>query len=215
VHFHGNAEVVADYVPAMASMVNGLGVNVVFAEYRGYGSSTGTPSLGKMLDDVKPIVEATGVPSPRLVFFGRSLGSVFAVEATTRYPNAAGLVIESGIADPLERTLMRVSPESLGTTAAALAQVVRARVDQQAKLAAFHGPLLVFHTVKDALIPVSHGSRIYEWGGAPEEEKEIVLFEHGDHGTIFATNHREYLAKLGAFLARALSRAEAHRPGAA
>jgi pimeloyl-ACP methyl ester carboxylesterase len=155
-----------------------------------------------MLDDVKVVVEATGVPAQRLVFFGRSLGSLFAVEATFRYPEAAGLVIESGIADPLERALMRVSPESLGTTAAVLQQVVHARVDQRAKLGAFGGPLLVLHTVKDALIAVSHGTRIYAWGGAPPGEKEIVLFEQGDHGTIFPANHREYMAKLKAFLDR-------------
>jgi alpha-beta hydrolase superfamily lysophospholipase len=207
IHFHGNAEVVADYVPAMAWLVNNLGANVLFAEYRGYGNSTGTASLGKMIEDVKPVVEAAGIPDERLVFFGRSLGSVFAIEAAAHHPAAAGLVIESGIADPLERTLMRVSPESLGTTAAALESVVHARVDQQAKLHAFHGPLLVMHTVHDPLIPVSHGSRIYAWGGAPAGDKELVLFEQGDHGTIFPTNRDAYMARLRAFLHRAAARA--------
>jgi pimeloyl-ACP methyl ester carboxylesterase len=207
IHFHGNAEVVADYVPAMARLVNGLGANVVFAEYRGYGSSTGTASLGKMLDDVKPVVLAAGVAEERLVFFGRSLGSVFAIEATALHPAAAGLVIESGIADPLEPRLLRVSPESLGTTAAALESVVHARVDQQAKLRAFQGPLLVMHTVQDALIPMSHGSRIFAWGGAPASDKELVLFEQGDHGTIFPANRDAYMARLGAFLHRAAAHA--------
>lgn len=207
IHFHGNAEVVADYVPAMAHLVNQLGVNVVFAEYRGYGSSSGNASLGKMLDDVKPVVQAAGVAEERVVFFGRSLGSIFAIEAAALYPAAAGLVIESGIADPLERTLMRVSPESLGTTAAALESVVHARVDQQAKLRAFRGPLLVMHTVQDALIPMSHGSRIHAWGGAPAEDRELVLFEQGDHGTIFPANRETYLARLGAFLHRVAVRA--------
>ena len=207
VHFHGNAEVVADYVPAMARLVNQLGVNVVFGEYRGYGGSTGSASLGKMLEDVKPIVEAAAVNEDRLVFFGRSLGSVFATEAAALYPRAAALVVESGIADPLERTLMRVSPESLGTTAAALESVVHARVDQQAKLRAFRGPLLVMHAVQDALIPVAHGSRIHAWGGAHADDKELVLFEQGDHGTIFPANREAYLTRLGAFLHRAAIRA--------
>jgi alpha-beta hydrolase superfamily lysophospholipase len=207
IHFHGNAEVVADYVPAMARIVNHLGANVLFAEYRGYGNSTGTASLGKMLEDVKPIVEAAAVPEERLVFFGRSLGSVFAIEAAALRPAAAGLVIESGIADPLERTLMRVSPESLGTTADVLERVVHSRVDQKAKLHAFRGPLLVMHTVQDPLIPVSHGSRIYAWGGAEATEKELVLFEQGDHGTIFPANRDAYVGRLGAFLQRAAARA--------
>src|SRR5437868_6058971 len=71
-HFHGNAEVVADYVPGVAQVVNGLGVNVVFAEYRGYGGSTGSPSLRAMLDDTESIFQAVGMPARKVVPFGRS-----------------------------------------------------------------------------------------------------------------------------------------------
>ena len=180
-HFHGNAEVVADYVPIVSSIINALGVNVVFAEYRGYGASTGTASLGRMLDDVEAVFAATGVPANRIVPFGRSLGSLFAVEACARHPDAAGLVIESGIADPLEPKLVRVSPQELGTSREALEEAVRERLDQKAKLAGFRGPLLVLHTLADALIAPSHGERIASWGGARAEHKRLVLFERGDH----------------------------------
>jgi hypothetical protein len=72
IHFHGNGEVVSDYVPDMAEELAKLGVNVLFAEYRGYGASTGAqPALGAMLDDAAAIVAASGERSENVILFGR------------------------------------------------------------------------------------------------------------------------------------------------
>jgi pimeloyl-ACP methyl ester carboxylesterase len=201
-HFHGNAEVVADYVPAIAGLVNGLGVNVVFAEYRGYGGSTGAPSLPAMLGDAECVFQATHAPAPRVVPFGRSLGSLFAVEVAARHPDVAGLILESGIADPLERSLVRVSAEDLGASPSELQDAVRSHFDQRAKLASYEGPLLVMHTADDMLIARSHADRMFAWGGAPTEDKRLVIFEQGDHGTIFPANRDAYLDHLRVFLDR-------------
>ena len=73
-----------------------------------------------MLDDVELIVRASGVPPERIIFFGRSLGSLYALHGAARYPRAAGLIIESGLADPLERILVRIEPRQLGTSLIAL-----------------------------------------------------------------------------------------------
>ena len=40
-------------------------------------------------------------------------------------PKRAGLIIESGIADPLERVLLRVEPEEVDATASELAAAAR------------------------------------------------------------------------------------------
>ena len=46
----------------------------------------------------------------------RRLGSLYAVHAAALFPGAAGLIIESGIADPLERSRRRVRRRSkIGT----------------------------------------------------------------------------------------------------
>ena len=41
IHFHGNGEAVADYVPFMADVFADMGLNSLFVEYREYGGSTG------------------------------------------------------------------------------------------------------------------------------------------------------------------------------
>jgi alpha-beta hydrolase superfamily lysophospholipase len=201
-HFHGNAEVVADYVPGIADMLTSFGVNIVFAEYRGYGGSTGMPSVGAMLEDADAVFRAIGLPPERVVAFGRSLGSLFAVEVAARHPTLGGLVLESGIADPLEPAILRVSPDDVGMTIEEFRAAVDARVNQQTKLHAYVGPLLVLHTAHDQLIPPSHAQRTFAWGGAAEADKTLVMFEEGDHGTIFPANRVAYLSHVARFLAK-------------
>ncbi len=197
VHFHGNGEIVGDYLPDFPQAVGEMGWSCLLAEYRGYGASTGAPVMGAMLDDVERVVDALGQPPERLVFFGRSVGSIYAVHAASRFPAAAGLVLESGIADVLERLLLRVTPEELGTTAAELARSVAERLDHRTKLARFGGRVLVMHTRNDGLVDVSHGERLHAWAPGP---KRLRVFERGDHNSIMWWNRSEYFAELRALL---------------
>jgi uncharacterized protein len=206
-HFHGNGEVVADYLPEMAEEITQLGVNVLFAEYRGYGGSTGSPSLGGMLDDAAAVLDASGEAIDNIVLFGRSIGSLFAIELAARYPSVRGLILESGIADPLERTLFRVSPEELGASLAELEAAIAERLDHRTKLGRYAGPLLILHAANDRLVLRSHGERNLAWAGSPPGEKELVLFSRGDHNSIYLANYDEYVASLRRFLARLSARA--------
>ena len=45
VHFHGNGEVVADYLDGFPGLIDRMGCNCFFAEFRGYGGSTGTSTV--------------------------------------------------------------------------------------------------------------------------------------------------------------------------
>lgn len=197
IHFHGNGEVVGDWDDELSTWLGGLGWNVLLAEYRGYGMSTGDPELGKMLDDVERIVAASGVAPERLVFFGRSIGSLFAVHAVSRFPAAAGLVIESGIADVRERLALRVEPSELGVSSEAFDAAIRERLDQRAKLGAYRGPVLVMHTRRDGLIDVSHAQQLAAAAGG---EVTLRIFERGDHNSIVAVNAAEYREAVTAFL---------------
>jgi pimeloyl-ACP methyl ester carboxylesterase len=197
VYFHGNGEVVADCVEFFAEPFTRLGLNVFFAEYRGYGMSTGQPSLAAMLDDVPRIIRALDIPQNRVVLFGRSVGSIYALHATSHFPNVAGLVIESGVADPLERLLLRVAPEELGVTRERLQSEVDALLNHRKLLEGFRRPALFMHTRHDGLIDVSHADRNHDWAGGP---KKLVVFERGDHNMIFTANMKAYLKELQEFV---------------
>ena len=198
VHFHGNGEVVGDWLDVLPGWLGPLGWNVLLVEYRGYGMSTGEPGLGRMLDDVERVVRASGVAPERTVFFGRSIGSLYAVHAVSRFPSAAGLILESGIADVRERIALRVEPSELGVAPEALERAVRERLDQRAKLAGYRGPVLVLHTRHDGLVDVSHAEQL---AGAAAGPVTLKLFERGDHNSILAANEAEYREAVAAFLA--------------
>lgn len=197
-HFHGNGEVVADWLQGFPELVASMGANLFLAEYRGYGMSTGTPQLGRMLEDVVRLVEACGAPPGRLVPFGRSVGSIFAIEAAARYP-VAGLVLESGVADPQERLRLRLDPRELGATEEAFAAAFARRLDHRAKLARHHGPTLVLHAADDDLVPPDNARRLASWTAGPAE---LCLLPRGGHNAILSENLEAYAGALADFLAR-------------
>jgi pimeloyl-ACP methyl ester carboxylesterase len=202
IHFHGNGETAADYLDSADDFTR-LGVNVLFAEYRGYGRSDGTPALGGMLDDVEPIFRALGRPAKDVIAFGRSLGSLPAVELAARHPDLGGLIIESGICDALSRLELRVTPDELGVSADEMFAAVAERLSQKTKMESYAGPLLVLHARHDDLIPVGHAEYLHRWGAGPAASKRLVIFERGDHNSIQAVNRDAYWNAIAAFLARA------------
>jgi hypothetical protein len=197
VHFHGNGEVVADHLTGLVPALEQLGYNCFLAEYRGYGQSNSTQALGAMLADVEPIIKSLNLPPEKLVLFGRSVGSIYALEAVARCPSIAGLILESGIADPLERLLLRVRPEELGVTIEQLQAAVARDLNHQAKLAHYRGATLILHTRHDGLVDVTHARRLFEW--APEP-KRLHIFEQGNHNSIMFTNFHEYFRQVQAFI---------------
>lgn len=197
VHFHGNGEIVDDWRGDFVHLINQMGCNCFLAELRGYGQSSGQAQLGKMIRDVVPTVEALKCKEQDLIFFGRSVGGIFALEAASRFPNAAGLVLESAVADVLERLLLRVHPDELNVDLSTLRNVVDEQANHQQKMASFKGDTLVLHAVHDHLIDVSHGKRLYDWASG---RKTIQLFDRGDHNSIMMLNARAYFTCLEKFI---------------
>ena len=195
-HFHGNGEIVGDYLPWFPALLAGMGFNTVLVEYRGYGASTGVPRLGEMLHDGPQVLRALNTDPARVVAFGRSVGSIFAIHLASQVPDLGALVLESGIADPLERLLLRVSPAEMGTTHAVMEQCIRTELDHQTKLQGYAGPTLVLHAKHDHLVGIAHGRALADW--APQSTS--VFFDRGDHNSIFALNREAYVAALREFL---------------
>lgn len=197
VHFHGNGELVHHWIGGFVRAIQETGYEVFLAEYRGYGASAGQPLLGAMLDDLDAIADAVGVPPEQIVVFGRSVGSLFAIDWVERFPTTAGLVIESGIHDVLERLALRMTPAELGCTRAELEAAVSARLDHHKKLSAYAGPSLFLHAEGDHLVGISHAERNAQAAG---ERATLVRFPYGDHNSILGANVEDYFEALEAFL---------------
>jgi len=199
IFFHGNGEIVADYIDFLLPIFTSLECNCFLAEYRGYAMSSGQPALVAMLKDVEAIIKAINLPLNQLIIFGRSIGSIFAIHGAYRFPEISGLILESGVANVLDRILLRASPEELGVPSQRLEEEAAAHLNQQQKLRDFKGSSLIMHARGDTLLDVSNGQKLFQWAPQP---KKLKIFDHGDHNSIFPANSQAYIEELAAFISQ-------------
>ncbi len=201
VYFHGNGEVAADYLPGFPDWITGAGHNVLLAEYRGYGMSTGHPSLVDMLEDAPSIIQhlqSLNIPERNIILFGRSIGSLHALHGVYRRPQLAGLIIESGVADITERFFQRVEPEELGASRAEVLKELKIHFNYVQKLEGFQGRTLIMHARFDELLGAHQTELLY---AAAREPKQLKIFDRGGHNDIFYRNQSEYMQLVETFLA--------------
>ena len=116
-----------------------------FVEYREYGGSTGQARLVSILGDGEAAIKAAGLAPERVIAFGRSIGSLYAIELVHRQPAIAGLILESGIADPSERFLIYGDLTAAGITEGDLVALFKRQFHHNKKLAKYNTPLLILH----------------------------------------------------------------------
>jgi alpha-beta hydrolase superfamily lysophospholipase len=196
--FHGNGEIAADYDDVGAHF-NGLGINFIVVDYRGYGRSGGIPNVSAMMNDCYTIFDYTvrwleenayGMP---LIIMGRSLGSASAFELAMEHPDTiAGLIIESGFAftEPLLE-LLGIDTKSIGFDEAT-------SFGNLFKMATYQGPCLLIHAEHDHLIPFSDGQALYDV--CQFESKRILKIANADHNDILFQGWNEYFDAIEAFV---------------
>jgi pimeloyl-ACP methyl ester carboxylesterase len=198
VYFHGNGELVGDWVSLFSQLSTINQVDVFLAEYRGYGMSTGTPALLSMLDDLDAIADAVGVPKEQIIVFGRSVGSIFAIEWIKRFPQTAGLIIESGIHDVYQRLRLRVHPEEIGCSEAEFRTLTNQYFNHDQKLSAYLNPSLFIHAQHDQIVTIEHAHQ----NARSAKNGMLKILNNGGHNDILFANMEEYLLVLNQFLSR-------------
>ena len=132
-----------------------------------------------MLGDGEAVIAAAGLTPEKVIAFGRSIGSLYAVELVHRQPAIAGLVLESGIADASDRFLDRVNLTGTGVTTRDAIGEIKQTFNQERKLSGYHKPLLLLHAEHDRLLDISHAEWNYRW--AASAQKQLVRLPFGDH----------------------------------
>lgn len=192
--FHGNGEIVADY-DDVGEIYQGMGINFIPVDYRGYGRSTGVPTVNAMMHDCHLVLDffmkwlaQRGRRGPILVM-GRSLGSAPALELAASHPELIdGLVIESGFSRirPL-LDLFGLSMESLGLSE-------EDGFCNLEKIERFRKDTLIIHGEADELISVEEGRALYEASGA--SWKRFLRIRGAGHNDLFFRGEKEYLASV-------------------
>jgi fermentation-respiration switch protein FrsA (DUF1100 family) len=194
--FHGNGEIVSDY-DEMGPVYNNesIGINFLPVDYRGYGRSTGTPTVSAMMRDCHVILDFVlgwlrkKAYSGPLVAMGRSLGSASVIELAARHKEVIdALIVESGFAyaAPLLR-LLGIDVQSLGF----VEEKGFANID---KIGLYKNPTLIIHAERDHIIPFSDGQALYEACGA--KEKTLLKIPRANHNDIFMHGFSEYMGAV-------------------
>jgi pimeloyl-ACP methyl ester carboxylesterase len=158
-YFGGNAEEVSWMLEEAPRRAPGVGWLLI--DYRGYGSSEGSPSEAALTSDGLAWYDyATRELKANKVFlFGRSLGSGVAVHLAAERP-VAGVILVA----PFD-SLVEVGKHHYPYLP--VDWMLKHRFDSVARAPGIGVPLLCLAAEYDEIIPVEHSRRLYEaWGGA-------------------------------------------------
>lgn len=192
--YHGNGEIVADY-DDFGRMMNQLRINFLAVDYRGYGRSTGQPTVTAMMRDshitfdfVKKWLYKNDYVGP-LVLMGRSLGSASVLELAMHYAAGIdGLIVESGFAHAGPLLAL------LGVDVAEIGFEEDMGFVNINKIHAFTKPTLIIHAEKDHIIPFSDGEALFEACSATD--KTFLKISGANHNDIFMHGLKDYMAAV-------------------
>jgi fermentation-respiration switch protein FrsA (DUF1100 family) len=167
---HGNAGSIEQRLD-LARLFHGFGWSTLLFDYRGYGSSSGSPSVAGVALDADAAYDwiaarQAGVP---IVAWGESLGGGVAAGLSTRRAVDV-LVLESaftGIGD-LGRSAYPFLP---------VRWLLKAELDTRAEVARTNAAVFVLHGRQDEVVPFAHAQANFE---ATHGRKELCEF-HGGH----------------------------------
>lgn len=184
IYFGGNAEEVSwllDELPRRDS-----GASWLLVDYRGYGSSGGTPSEQSLESDAVAWYDRFAATNPRILAFGRSLGSGVAVHLAAER-RLEGIVLVAPF-DSMVQVGKRHYP------LLPVDWLLRHRFDSLSLAPRLATPLLCIVATHDEVIPAEHAQRLYDaWAGP----KKLIALPAG-HNNI--DGHPDYWPSIRAFL---------------
>lgn len=200
--FHGNGEIASDYDDT-APLFQRAGASLLVVDFRGYGWSTGRPSVPTLLSDVDAVYETlpgllgqAGLTG-KWFAMGRSLGSAPAIHLVHQYSDSfAGLILESGFAHivPLMARLGLPTERLTG---------LPDPVGNIRKLAEIRLPLLVIHGEHDTILPVENGQALYD--ASPAFHKRILRVPRAGHNDLLFHAPDAYFNAVGRFIEEVLN----------
>lgn len=197
-YFHGNGEVARDY-DDIAPFYIRTGLNLLVVDYRGYGRSSGKPTLSSLIQDASEVLDpvmawlrGSGI-SGALWVMGRSLGSLPAIHlARFKGELLNGLIVESGFADTLG-LLRRIGVSLQGLAIPREWERVNLENISEVSL-----PTLIIHGEFDEIIPLADGQALYE--RCPSSRKRLLVVQGAGHNDIFWVGRDRYIAAIEAMI---------------
>jgi len=174
---HGNTGNLSNTAHVMPYLLD-AGINVLLFDYRGFGRSSGSPSLSGIIDDgvtaarLHEKIRPKHVPS---ILYGYSLGGAIAGQIIRRHP-FDGLILQStftNLPDIARVTFPRIPLHLVSGRLFDTLEVVRNLTV----------PALIIHGTTDEVCPSWMAQQLHDSCGAAE--KKLILVEGGLHKDLF------------------------------
>lgn len=197
-YYHGNGEIAADY-DDLSVLYTQPGISLLVMDYRGYGTSSGTPTAKSLLTDAVAVFDQRArifadydLTPARVYVMGRSLGSVTAIETALHAgADLDGLIIESGFSDTFG-LLRRMGVQVQG------AEEQVQGFDSGQKMERITTRTLIIHGTHDVLIPPTDGQELYRRCAAAE--KYLELIQGAGHNDIMLVGMQQYFEAVRRFV---------------
>jgi len=177
-YFGGNMFHLDQHIDALLPVLAACGANVAVFDYRGYGRSSGTPTIANMAGDALAIFDAVDARFPgRVVVHGQSLGSFMAAHVAGARPVRA-TVLETTATSPLDLVESNVPWYARPFVRIDMAPSLL-QVDNAAAAARFQSPALVIAAGRDKMTPARLGRKVYE--AIPRQDKRLLFLEEAGH----------------------------------
>jgi hypothetical protein len=169
-YLHGNASNLATRLNILhCEQLRALGLNVIAAEYRGFGGMDGVPTEAAINRDARSgydyLRERLHADPRRLIVYGWSLGSAVAVDLTSSVDEAA--VILEGAPASLVAIGARRYPYF------PIRLIIRNPFESIRKIDRIGAPVLFLHSRDDGVIPFEEGRRLFDAAPSPKQFVEV------------------------------------------
>lgn len=181
-YFGGNAFHLDQHGAQVLDALAPCGTDVTMFDYRGYGRSSGVPTIATLKDDALRVFDDVNAKHPgRVVVHGQSLGSFVAAYVAQQRPAARALVLESTTTNVRDWSNARmpwyvwpfvrleIGPELQG-------------IDNLAAVAGYAGPALVLEGEEDRITPPRLAQQVY--AALPSSSKQLLLVAGAGHNDV-------------------------------
>jgi abhydrolase domain-containing protein 17 len=183
---HGNGEDLGDIKPHLQK-IRDLGFSVFAYDYRGYGTSEGTPTETTAYQDIDTaynyLTQKLNIPPQQIIVFGRSVGGGSAVDLAAKKP-VAGLIVESSFTS-IFRVVVPVPILPFD------------KFTNLNKIKKVKCPVLIIHGKIDEIIPFTHGEKLFAAVSSPKLSLWVDKASHNDLSSIAGEKYWEILKKFG------------------
>jgi len=183
-YFGGNSFHLDQHAQHALPLLAACGSNVAMFDYRGYGRSSGKPSIDTMQADALALFDALNARFPgRVVVHGQSLGSFMAAHVAQARP-VLGTVLESTATSVEDFVHANVPWYAAPFIRIDMADSLR-QVDNRKAAAHFSSAALVIAAGRDKTTPPRLGRKVFE--AIPHQDKQYLLLEQAGHNDALRT----------------------------